>query len=556
MVVVAVPNGIVAPRDMLGLTRRQEVNGENYIDLTTTRELAKGDLVAVTSDVDGIAREYMVWSASEPHGQDLLARTYRCVWSLQGILSSVTCSAMPSNKTARQALTSLLADTQAFAIGTVEPSTVASASFWRMSAWEGLAELVKNWGGEVSCDYDPERRTRTVNLLDQVGAGGAFSFYWGSSEIESIERKTADGPEVCRIIPLGAAAETDSGGYGRKIDITSVNGGLPYLEDAEKAAEMAGDPQPTATLYVENPDMTTPADLKAWGQRVLESYTRPEPTYDVRLVERYARSASYVPALGDRGIVYDDALGIALEARVLAITVDELAQSVKAEVSASASLESPMLNLVSGDKTLGGVNSKGIVAASGFSVTKTSAGLMLTDRTGHLYPGAFDNGSNLWIGATGTAARHHTGTANISSGHNGTTGNPSIYISVPNAANDGATNYRAWHDGYQGVSSTSTVSDIIAPESGVNITSATLTTVGKMAFLDITFTLSSALNNNTNVTLGALVQGKRPRQFASGGSALMTGHIYTNGNVVARNIQGSTLPAGTSRMVGFTYIIP
>jgi hypothetical protein len=74
--------------------------------------------------------------------------------------------------------------------------------------------------------------------------------------------------------------------------------------------------------------------------------------------------------LGDRGIVYDDALGIALEARVLAITVDELAQSVKAEVSASASLESPMLNLVSGDKTLGGVNSKGIVASAGVNTIK------------------------------------------------------------------------------------------------------------------------------------------------------------------------------------------
>ena len=365
MVGVQTPHGPIAPRDLLGLTRYQQVNGEDYIDLTTTIELQRGDIITVTSDVDGITREYTVWSSSEPHDQDLLARTYRCVWSLQGILSSVTCTAMPSNKTARQALTSLLADTSAFTIGTVEPTTTGSASFWRMSAWEGLAELVKVWGGEVSEDYDPSTGRRTVNLLDRIGQEGQFTFYWGGSEVESIERKRPDGPEVCRIIPLGAATETDAGGYGRKIDITSVNGGVPYLEDAEKAAEMAGDPQPTATLYVENSEMTTPADLKRWGQSVLESYTRPAPEYNVKLVERYAALDGYIPALGDSGYIIDSGLGIELEARAYAITVDELAQSVKAELSTSPIAEGAMAQLVSGDKTLGGITTNGFVNVGG-----------------------------------------------------------------------------------------------------------------------------------------------------------------------------------------------
>jgi len=372
MVALSTSTGFIGTRQVLGLTRRQEVNGEHYIDITTTRELEKGDLVYVTSDVDGITREYTVWSGSEPHSQDLIARTYRCVWSLQGILSGVTSSTMPSNKTARQALESLLTDTDAFAIGTVEPTTTASASFWRMSAWEGLAELVKNWGGEVTCDY--ANGTRTVNLLNRIGQDGAFTFYWGSSEIESIERKTADGPEVCRIIPLGAATETDAGGYGRKVDITSVNGGIPYLEDSQKASEMAGDPQPTATLYVENPEITEPADLKAWGLGIIEKYTRPAPEYDVRLVERYARAGGYVPALGDSGAIIDSEMGISLQARVYAITVDELAQSVKAELSTAQTVEGALAQLVSASQTLGGVNSNGIVAAAGFSVVDGGTG--------------------------------------------------------------------------------------------------------------------------------------------------------------------------------------
>lgn len=361
--VISTPYGDIAGKSLLSATRRDEVNGECYMDVTTTRELQRGDLLRCVSDVDGTEREFMVWGASEPHGEDLLQRTYRCVWSLQGILSTVTSTAMPSNKTARQALTSLLADTTAFRVGTVEPSGRASASFWRMSAWEGLAELVKAWGGEVRERIDGS--TRYIDLLDRLGTRGAFEFVWGGSEIEGIERKMADGPEVCRIIPLGSANETDSGGYGRKIDISSVNSGRLYLEDAAKAAEMAGSPQPTATLYVENPDMQTPADLKAWGQSVLEQYTQPSPEFDVTLVERYARTDGYVPSLGDSGVVIDKEAGWELDARVTAITVDELAQSVKAELSATVPGKGALASLVSGSNTLGGVDTNGFVNVAG-----------------------------------------------------------------------------------------------------------------------------------------------------------------------------------------------
>ena len=80
---------------------------------------------------------------------------------------------------------------------------------------------------------------------------------------------------------------------------------------------------------------------------------------------------------------------------------------------------------------------------SGGTVTghiKTGAkglGYYLTDGAGFSYPGVLDNGSNLWIGTTSSAAQHHKGLTLISSGHNGTTGNETIKIAVPNDANTG-----------------------------------------------------------------------------------------------------------------------
>ena len=77
----------------------------------------------------------------------------------------------------------------------------------------------------------------------------------------------------------------------------------------------------------------------------------------------------------------------------------------------------------------------------------SSQGIYGVDSTGFSYPYARDNGSNLWMGATQTAAQHHRGRTFISSGYNGTSGNSSIYVSVPNASNNNATNYLVYHEG-------------------------------------------------------------------------------------------------------------
>ncbi len=62
-------------------------------------------------------------------------------------------------------------------------------------------------------------------------------------------------------------------------------------------------------------------------------------------------------------------------------------------------------------------------------------------------PLIYDNGENLWIGATQTATTHHTGQVYISAGYNGTSGNSTINICVPNASNTGGTNYGVLHSG-------------------------------------------------------------------------------------------------------------
>jgi len=62
-------------------------------------------------------------------------------------------------------------------------------------------------------------------------------------------------------------------------------------------------------------------------------------------------------------------------------------------------------------------------------------------------PLIYDNGANIWLGAMATEATHHIGRTYISAGHDGTSGNDTIYVCVPNAANTNGTNYGVLHAG-------------------------------------------------------------------------------------------------------------
>ena len=82
-------------------------------------------------------------------------------------------------------------------------------------------------------------------------------------------------------------------------------------------------------------------------------------------------------------------------------------------------------------------------------INNKGRGFFLKDKDDILYPGILDNSVNLWIGASATSNRHHVGGTFISSGYDSAngTGYSTINVSVPNATNDDATNYKVLHNG-------------------------------------------------------------------------------------------------------------
>lgn len=332
------PLGELAEADVFEAILREEINGEHSLEITTTRVLDKG-IRLLYQDGRSKWREFVVAGVDAEHASGNRAiGTYYCVWSVQQDLQGVTVSVMPgvqSPTTAALALTSLLSTTSRWTRGTVTNTNTGGASMYDRSAWQALSTLVDVWGGEIDTTITVSTQSgvtgRAVDLYSAQGEQTAMRRFDFGADLRSVKRTLADEPLFCRISPRGKGEQTDSGGYGRKITISSVNGGLDYLEyapmvDVAKLPSGSGYEYPT--LIVENSNCETPTELKAWAQGVLAQYCTPKVTYEVDVVQAGVEGVDVTGvSLGDAVQVVDRKFGgdgVRVQGRVRSITTDLL----------------------------------------------------------------------------------------------------------------------------------------------------------------------------------------------------------------------------------------
>lgn len=342
--------GDIDPTKLIGAVVASEVNGENAMTLTTTQELKKGDRL-LWRDTMGYWHEYVIESDEATHDTTgAPIHTYYAPWSIQHDLAATFVTGMPGTggtpATARAALEAALAGTARWTVGTVGMSTTGSASFWRLSGWEAMQELVEVWGGEVRATITVSPTSgvtaRKVDLLAHVGSATANRRFDYGGDATAIARTVMDEQWTGSVMPLGAAEETDEGGYGRKITIESVNGGSAVLTNAS-AVPLTRVPNGSGgwevpVQVVENSDAETPADLLAWARAHLEEWTTPKVSYEatVAQLERAGLDVHGV-ALGDQVAVVDRTFtsgGLRITGRVLRID-DDLLDPTQTELTIS-----------------------------------------------------------------------------------------------------------------------------------------------------------------------------------------------------------------------------
>lgn len=385
--------GDIDEREVVSATTHTELNGEHSLTIVTTQVLEKGVRLLVLHSTQ-LASEYAVVGIDSEHacGRKTVG-TYYCVWSIQEDLSSVLVSFMPGVRTPTPgwyALDTLLSTQTRWTRGETMIEVRSGASMYDMTAWDAIGVLLEKWGGEldVGIDFVSDRITgRRVLYKSRLGKteaptlGGPPRLDYGD-EVSSIKRTLTDSPLICRISPRGKGEETEGGGYGRKIRITSVNDGKDYLEyapmvDAARITNSDGTYiYPTA--IVENPDCETPADLLAWAQDNLAAFCTPEAVYEVDV--SYFKYQNVSLGLGDSVQVVDRSFAgepLYLESRVIAIDRDLLnPRGTVYTIGATRETIAAKFSALSGAVASISDSASGIVSAY-----KTSSGVQVANRT-------------------------------------------------------------------------------------------------------------------------------------------------------------------------------
>ena len=290
----------LAPADVFACTRHAEINGEDSLSITTSDRLAKGWRV-LYRDHQLLWHEFIVDGGDEAHdtGRSAIG-TYHAENSWGELRTAPYIidkrPGLQAPVSAQTALAQALEGTR-WEVGEVDVPGTNGTSWYHISPWEAVTDLVGKWGGQLRADIEvgPDGVTsRKLSLLTSMGTGPGVRFDYGA-DVTGVTVTYDESDIYTALYCYGKGVESGDG-YGRKIGIESVNDGLPYVEDAA-AKQIWGQVGPDGQLdnaygIFEDGDIEDPAQLKAAGQAALADACRPKVQYkaDVVAYERAGTS--------------------------------------------------------------------------------------------------------------------------------------------------------------------------------------------------------------------------------------------------------------------------
>ena len=306
--------GDLAENDVFEATRHAVENGEDSLTVSTTAYLTKGQRILYR---DTMLRwhEHIVAGGDEAHdsGRSAVGEYYcECSWA-ELRTAPLIIDKRPGQSAPVQASAALAAALEGtrWQVGEVDVTTLASARWYHVSPWEAVVSVVETWGGYLRADIEvgPMGVTsRKLSLVRSLGTGAGVRLDYGR-DVSGIKVTYDESDVYTALYCYGKGVENDSGGYGRKIGIESVNGGVPYVEDADAKqvwGQMGPDGLDNSYGVFEDGECEDPATLKQEGLDALADAARPKVQYEAT-VETFARAGTDLrgAGLGDRVDVVD-----------------------------------------------------------------------------------------------------------------------------------------------------------------------------------------------------------------------------------------------------------
>ncbi len=315
---------------VLSAVRTRNVDGTDQLELTCIGlDLQKDDRVLVKCR--DAWREYAVTSVSRERAASAGALVAVCRNSVSELSRRYIVEREGRSYTATQALDKAIEGTR-WERGTVDAPGTADVSFYHQSALESLEDVCEAYSCELDATVEVEGsavRRRLVHLRARLGSATARRRFEYGRDLVSVTRTVAADDVVTRLYPWGRGVETEGGGYSRKIGIADVNGGKPYVEDAEATKRFGipdaeGVPQPSEGSW-EDGNIDDPSALLAEAKRRLKAMSAPRVSYEaeVAVMERAGEGIEGAEC-GDAVQIVDTAFEppLRLEGRILETSED------------------------------------------------------------------------------------------------------------------------------------------------------------------------------------------------------------------------------------------
>ncbi len=326
----------IAPLTVLDWQASHEINKASQLKLTATKGLPKSGRIIFRG------KEYIAVGVEETKskGEEVEIFAEESITELAGKLISDN-----RPKTLLAALTAITSGTR-WQIGEFPETTGRSLSFFRISALEALKKTLEAYGLEMETEYIFSGRTitRKLHLRTRIGESRGRRTTLNTDATE-IKRTFQDDQVITRLYGYGKGEELESGAYGRRINVASVNEGFEYIEDDDaRIAYGIGKNRLHYEGVLIYEDIEDPQELLDAMTADFQILKTPKITYEGKIVDL----GLHDDKLGDDITVLDETLGISVKGRILKLvetpkekkaTIGNLLPSIGSDIARIKNLE-------------------------------------------------------------------------------------------------------------------------------------------------------------------------------------------------------------------------
>lgn len=342
---------IVNPEHTEDEDLKNEFEFETAADTIEANEIVEGGFVGFF-DEDEDFQLFYIYDISDTHSFTLRKKVKaEHVW-LRELGGEKIEDQRPYNTTAAAALSGVLNDTR-WQAGEVADLGINSDNFYYESAKSAVIKIKNTWGGQPKPRLtltDNEISGRFLDLPARRGSDTGKRVEFGKDAIE-LRRDVRTDHIKTAIIGRGKGAETENGGYTRRVNFADIvwstaNGdpidkpaGQKYVADPAVLAEW-GTPDKTQPGgkrhvfgFVEFDDIEDPAEVLRKTYEIYQQQAQPLFTYEIDAInlEKIEGYEHEKARLGDTNIIIDDEIkpAIEAEARIIEVKKNPLDNKVK-----------------------------------------------------------------------------------------------------------------------------------------------------------------------------------------------------------------------------------